>query len=103
MVTHIQNTPSSLNIAYAAVVSLGYTHSKLKETFIGVNYPTLRSIRANKTLKKGTEQFYLSLFIDLIHKEYNRRISNGEDGSKYILVVMKNILLAIKNEWEVKR
>ena len=83
---------TALGIAYAAVVELGYTHSQLVKLNGGVNYPTLRSIRDGKELKKATERFYLKLFFDLMNKEYDRRMANGGVGAGSLLLVMKNIL-----------
>ena len=61
---------------------------------MSVNYPTLRNIRDGKTLKKATERFYLKLFFDLINREYEQRMASGGDGTKSLLVVMKDILEA---------
>lgn len=85
---------TALGIAYAAVVELGYTHSQLVKLNEGVNYPTLRSIRAGKELKKATERFYLKLFFDLLDKEYEQRMTHGGKGAGSLLIVMKNILEA---------
>ena len=85
---------TALGIAYEAVIKLGYTHSKLVNLNEGVNYPTLRSIRDGKELKKATERFYLKLFFDLMNKEYELRMTSGGEGATSLLIVMKNILEA---------
>ena len=85
---------TALGIAYAAVMKLGYTHSQLVKLNEGVNFPTLRSIRDGKELKKATERFYLKLFFDLINKEYEQLMTRGGDGAVSLLIVMKNILEA---------
>ena len=85
---------TALGIAYAAVVKLGYTHSRLVKLHEGVNFHTLRSIRDGKELKNGTERFYLKLFFDLINKEYELRMARDGDGAVSLLIVMKNILEA---------
>ena len=85
---------TALGIAYEAVIKLGYTHSKLVRLDMSVNYPTLRNIRDGKALKKATERFYLKLFFDLINREYEQRMASGGDGTKSLLVVMKDILEA---------
>ena len=75
-------------------MKLGYSHSQLKEMDMGVNYPTLRNIRDGKNVKKGTERFYLQLFVGLINNEYERCMCNGGDGASSLLKVMRDILLA---------
>ena len=85
---------TALGIAYAAVVTLGYTHSRLVKLHEGVNFHTLRKIRDGKEMKNVTERFYLKLFFDLINKEYNRRMNSGGAGAVSLLVVMKDILEA---------
>ena len=92
MANNKKHEKTALGIAYAAVVELGYTHSQLVKLNGGVNYPTLRSIRDGKELKKATERFYLKLFFDLMNKEYDRRMANGGVGAGSLLLVMKNIL-----------
>ena len=94
MADNKKHEKTALGIAYAAVVELGYTHSQLVKLNEGVNYPTLRSIRDGKELKKATERFYLKLFFDLINKEYDRRMNSGSAGAVSLLVVMKDILEA---------
>ena len=94
MANNKKHEKTALGIAYAAVVELGYTHSQLVKLNEGVNFPTLRSIRDGKELKKATERFYLKLFFDLINKEYNRRMNSGGAGAVSLLVVMKDILEA---------
>lgn len=85
---------TALDIAYEAVIKLGYTHSKLARLDSSINYPTLRNIRDGKVTKNVTERFYLKLFFDLINKEYERRMTCGGDGAVCLLIVMKNILEA---------
>ena len=85
---------TALGIAYIAVMKLGYTHSRLVKLNEGVNFPTLRSIRDGKELKKATERFYLKLFFDLMNKEYELRMTSGGEGATSLLIVMKNILEA---------
>ena len=94
MADNKKHEKTALGIAYAAVVELGYTHSQLVKLNEGVNFPTLRSIRDGKELKKATERFYLKLFFDLINKEYNRRMNSGSAGAVSLLVVTKDILEA---------
>lgn len=94
MATRPQSASAALTIAYGAVTTLGYTHSKLEKMNAGINYPTLRSIRDGRPLKKGTERFYLKVFVGLINKEYERRIAHGGDGATSLLRVLKDILLA---------
>ena len=94
MANNKKHEKTALGIAYAAVVELGYTHSQLVKLNEGVNFPTLRSIRDEKELKKATERFYLKLFFDLMNKEYDRRMANGGVGAGSLLLVMKNILEA---------
>ena len=94
MADNHQNKQTALGIVYTAVVRLGYTHSRLVKLDMSVNYPTLRNIRDGKTLKKATERFYLKLFCDLINREYEQRMASGGDGTKSLLVVMKDILEA---------
>ena len=89
-----KHRPTALGIAYEAVIKLGYTHSRLVKLDMSVNYPTLRNIRDGKALKKATERFYLKLFFDLINREYEQRMASGGDGTKSLLVVMKDILEA---------
>ena len=84
----------ALGIAYAAVMKLGYTHSRLVELDEGVYYHTIRNIRDGKGLKKVTKRFYLKLFFDLMNKEYEQRRTSGGEGAGSLLVVMKNILEA---------
>ena len=90
MADNKKHEKTALGIAYATVVELGYTHSQLVKLNEGVNFPTLRSIRDGKELKR----FYLKLFFDLINKEYERRMACGGDGAVSLLIVMKNILEA---------
>lgn len=94
MADNKKHEKTALGIAYAAVVELGYTHSQLVKLNEGVNYPTLRSIRDGKELKKATERFYLKLFFDLLDKEYELRMTSGGEGATSLLFVMKNILEA---------
>ena len=94
MADNKKHEKTALRIAYAAVVELGYTHRQLVKLNEGVNFPTLRSIRDGKKMKKATERFYLKLFFDLINKEYERRMACGGDGAVSLLIVMKNILEA---------
>ena len=94
MADNHQNKQTAFGIAYTAVVRLGYTHSRLVKLDMSVNYPTLRNIRDGKALKKATERFYLKLFFDLINREYEQRMASGGDGTKSLLVVMKDILEA---------
>ena len=94
MANNKKHEKTALGIAYAAVVELGYTHSQLVKLNEGVNFPTLRNIRDGKALKKATERFYLKLFFDLINREYEQRMASGGDGTKSLLVVMKDILEA---------
>ena len=94
MADNHQNKQTALGNAYTAVVRLGYTHSRLVKLYMSVNYPTLRNIRDGKALKKATERFYLKLFFDLINREYEQRMASGGDGTKSLLVVMKDILEA---------
>ncbi len=94
MADNKKHEKTALGIAYAAVMKLGYTHSRLVKLNEGVNFPTLRSIRDGKELKNGTERFYLKLFFDLINKEYKLRMASGGDGAVSLLIVMKNILEA---------
>ena len=94
MADNKKHEKTALGIAYAAVVELGYTHSHLVKLNEGVNYPTLRSIRDGKELKKATERFYLKLFFDLLDKEYEQRMPHGGKGAGSLLIVMKSILEA---------
>ena len=94
MAENKKHEKTALGIAYAAVVELGYTHSKLARLDSSINYPTLRNIRDGKEMKNATERFYLKLFFNLINKEYERRMANGGVGAGSLLIVMKNILEA---------
>ena len=94
MADNKKHEKTALGIAYAVVMKLGYTHSQLVKLNEGVNFPTLRSLRDGKELKKATERFYLKLFFDLINKEYEQRMTRGGDGAVSLLIVMKNILEA---------
>lgn len=94
MADNKKHEKTALGIAYAAVMKLGYTHSRLVKFCNGVNFPTLRSIRDGRELKNGTERFYLKLFFDLMNDEYEQRMASGGDGAVSLLVVMKNILEA---------
>ena len=94
MADNKKHEKTALGIAYAAVVELGYTHSQLVKLNEGVNFPTLRSIRDGKELKKATERFYLKLFFDLMNEEYEQRMACGGVGACSLLIVMKNILEA---------
>lgn len=94
MADNKKHEKTALGIAYAAVVELGYTHSQLVKLNEGVNFPTLRSIRDGKELKKATERFYLKLFFDLMNEEYEQRMASGGVGAVSLLIVMKNILEA---------
>ena len=94
MADNKKHEKTALGIAYAAVMKLGYTHSRLVELNEGVNYHTIRNIRDGKRVKEVTERFYLKLFFDLINKEYEQRMASGGDGAVSLLIVMKNILEA---------
>ena len=89
---------SALGLAYEAVMELGYSHSYLTKMDSTVNYPTLRSIREGKPMRRVTERYYLTMFVDIINKEYAKRIENGGDGATDLLRKMKEILLAEVNE-----
>lgn len=84
---------TAIGLAYKAVMELRYSHSELLKADCSVNYPTLRNIRDGKPMKRGTERYYLKLFVGLINKEYLRRMENGGDGATDLLRKMKEILL----------
>ena len=94
MADNKKHEKTALGIAYAAVMKLGYTHSRLVELNEGVNYHTIRNIRDGKKVKEVTERFYLKLFFDLMNKEYELRMTSGGEGATSLLIVMKNILEA---------
>lgn len=66
--------PTALEIGYKVVTGIGYKHSQLVSMDCGVNYPTLRRIKSGGKVKKCTEEYYLRLFVNLINKEYERRV-----------------------------
>ena len=85
---------AALTTAYKAVTALGYTHQQLVSEHIGVNFNTLRRIRKGRQGKESTDMFYLSLFVTILEENYQKRICNGGDGSREILLSMKSILFA---------
>ena len=89
--------PSALEIAYKVVMGLGYTHSDLVKKFhdVGVNYPTLRRIRDGKPVKQYTAEYYQSLFVSLVNKEYEQCVRMGGEGDNDLLRKMRLILLAM--------
>lgn len=86
---------AALTIAYNAVISLGYTHQQLVGKNPSVNYNTLRRIRDGKTGKTSTDMFFLRLFVAILEKEYQKRLTYADSaGTRSLLRTMKDILLA---------
>ena len=90
--------PTALEIGYKVVTGIGYTHSQLVSMDCGVNYPTLRRIKSGEKVKKCTEEFYLRLFVNLINKEYEKRVQMGGEGATDLLRKMRLMLLAMVRE-----
>lgn len=86
---------AALNIAYKAVMALGYNHQRLVDGNLGVNYNTLRRIRDGKAGKPVTDKYFLQLFVSILEKEYQHRLSEADlQGTREILRAMRCILLA---------
>ncbi|MBR5394919.1 MAG: hypothetical protein IK144_07540 [Bacteroidaceae bacterium] len=86
---------TALTIAYRAVIRLGYTHQRLVEENIGVNYPTLRRIQSGKPGKTATDRFYLRLFVTLLKQEYERLSAEADTaGTRAMLKTLSEILYA---------
>ena len=89
------NIKTALTIAYQAVMRIGYTHQRLVEENFGVNYPTLRRIQSGKPGRPGTDRFYLTLFVTLLKREYDRLMANADTaGTRTILKTLSSILYA---------
>ena len=86
---------SALIIAYRAVMALGYTHQRLVDGNLGVNYNTLRRIRDGKAGKPVTDRYFLQLFVSILNQEYNRRVANGGDGAVAVLRDMRKVTLSL--------
>lgn len=92
------NTPcgltAALSIAYKTVMTLGYTHKKLADTIIGVNRTTLLRIKKGLAGKEVTDLFYLETFLKIIDTVYWEHVGSNTNLAKYLLKVMREILLA---------
>lgn len=88
-----QKAKSALTLAYNSVISLGWTHAKLRETY-GITLPTLRRIRSGVKGKVSTDGYYLKVFVSILNEEYDRRVANGGDGRYELNMAFREILLA---------
>ena len=86
---------AALLIAYRAVISLGYTHKQLSDSFLGVNHNTLLRIKNGKPGKEITNLFYLEIFLKVIDRAYLQRIRCAKvREATELLRVMREILIA---------
>ena len=83
---------AALQMAYGAIVAVGYTHSQLVKEH-GLTYPTLRNIREGQVSRASAPEAYLQTFIRLLNTTYAQRLAKGGEGATEILRLMRNILL----------
>lgn len=88
-----QKAKSALTLAYNSVISLGWTHAKLRETY-KITLPTLRRIRSGVKGKVSTDGYCLKVFVSILNEEYDRRVANGGDGRNELNMAFREILLA---------